>query len=216
MQHTDVAENKHLRTLQTVFAEVSVYFCACVYLWRCLTLCVCWGDCGGLYMSDFAEPPHRLLSVQLFLFKLSRPFPGHEGATLHLHLRWQGLFSFCWSLIPTRHHHIMLIESVGLVMHFPKQAGLTCDEAGGPPPPYSPRWAGMSMSSRQEWVSNGDAYNRVHSVCVNDISPHWFGKLVCIIRAQLQKIFRGDTLWKASQICMFVCVCAFGVQNGSV
>lgn len=43
MQHTNVveAENKQRRALQTVFAEVSVYFCTCVYLWRCLTMCVC-------------------------------------------------------------------------------------------------------------------------------------------------------------------------------
>lgn len=34
MQHTNVVEveNKHQHTSQTVFAEVSVYFCECVYL----------------------------------------------------------------------------------------------------------------------------------------------------------------------------------------
>lgn len=54
-QHTNVewTENKHQHTLQTVFTEVSVYgnvyFCACVYLWRSLT--VCQGGCGGQYIG---------------------------------------------------------------------------------------------------------------------------------------------------------------------
>lgn len=56
----------------------------------------------------------------------------------------------------------MLIEAVDFVMHFPKEADLTCDEAGGSLP-HSLRWAGMSMSSRREPVSNGDAYSKVHS-----------------------------------------------------
>lgn len=91
-------------------------FLCILYLWRCLTMCV---------LKAVWWSVHLLYTTTTFVTAgLSRAFPLHELHILWflpLCLKWQRLFSFSWSFIPTKSCHLLLIESKLFVMHFPNR-----------------------------------------------------------------------------------------------
>lgn len=135
--------------------------------------CVCWGVCVFLCMCIFVELSDCVCvcvlrglwwSVHECFRYTSAQAPVSTASFLQAK---QTSSRTCFFLLITHSCQTLPynVKSISWASHatcFPIQADLTWNEAGGPTP-YRPRWAGMSMSSRREWVSNGDAYNRVHS-----------------------------------------------------
>lgn len=119
---------------------------------------------GGLHA--LVTLPHRPSSPHLLLLRLSRAFPLPEPDIvwfLPVRLKWQRLFSLStWSLIPTKSCHLLLMECLSRT-----------SQTGAGPPSCSLRWAGTSMLSRLEPVSNDDAHSHIHSYWYSLLREVW-------------------------------------------
>lgn len=120
------SKGKHKCSLQAVFAEVSVYFNACVYWRKCLPVSVFLGSCSYLQMKATTH---------------------HAGPCMPV-TQWTSIF-FPF-LIDLRHSKQCDVKRFAI--HFPKLADFTLGEVGGGYVQASGELARPCCLDRSDWV----------------------------------------------------------------